>query len=443
MSDKQAQEAVIPMQGVAGIVKDMDQGTKNAVLQRLLGSVNLNPPPDTKYEVKTAEAISAEHNLVPLNSDPKVLAKGIDPAVEQLKVNVDPELTRKADEFVANLLSGNFDRQNKRTAVDTLGLTTQQEAAHRSMLLKEPVKALYKSKDGKDVSDGLVQLKQRMMELDPVKFGLSVQAIQTALNHTKIGKLVDAYWTKNQSMEAVLNAIVQSLQTGALQLERDNDSFAADQEAMRISVKKLTGALAVATLIDTALERKLSSGTISLEDAKFVRQELLFPVRQRIMSLQQTLLSCQQAILTSEIMVSTNREVLRATRDAVNISVVQLSNVLALIVGLQHQRNQLDKIKGLVQVTEHYMQIGGEILDTQATEVYELATQTMLSMEALENTFGHIRSAFNKVDTLRENALEPMKQSIARMDKLVTDNDALIKKQDKGKAAFAQLKLDI
>lgn len=436
--------AEIPMGGVSKLVGEMDSNQKSAIMQRLLGSVDLTPPPQTDYKVKTQADITAEHSLVPLAGDAKTLSKQVDPAVAALTAKADPVLVDKADAFVASLLSGSFDRQNRRTAVDTLGLTTQQEAAHRSSLLKEPVKTLYRSKDGKQVGDGLVELKQRMMELDPVKFGLSVQALQTVLNHSKIGKAVDAYWSKNQSMEAVINAIVKSLQTGALQLERDNEAFAADQEAMRQSAKKLKEALIMVSLVDAALEKKLNSGTIADPDeAKFVRQELLFPVRQRTMSLQQTLLSSQQAILTSEMMVSTNREVLRATRDALNISVVQLSNVLALIVGLQHQRNQLEKIKDLNKVTEHFMQFGAEMLDTQATEVYTIATQTMISMEVLETTFQHIRSAFDKVDTLRDSALEPMKQSIARMDKMVVDSDDLIKKQDKGKAARGQLQLDI
>jgi uncharacterized protein YaaN involved in tellurite resistance len=142
-------------------------------------------------------------------------------------------------------------------------------------------------------------------------------------------------------------------------------------------------------------------------------------------------------------MISTKREVLRATRDAINISVVQLSNVLALIVGLQHQKDQLTKIQELNKTTEHFMKFGSELLDNQATEVYTMATQTMISMEALEETFAHIRSAFDKVETLRDNALEPMKQSIGRMDKMITDNEDLIAKQDKGKAARAQLKLEV
>jgi uncharacterized protein YaaN involved in tellurite resistance len=443
MGKQQQAEPANAMAQVSTIVKELDPSQKSAVLANL-GISLAPPPPATEYKVVTAAEVSEQHDLVPLNDNMKVLSKQVDPAVNQLVANADPALKKKADDFVTSLLAGNFDRQAKRSSVDGLALTTQQEAAHRSSLLKEPVKALYRSKDGKTVGDGLVQLKQRMMELDPVKFGLSVQALQTALNHSKIGKAIDAYWTKNQDMETVINAVVKSLQLGASQLQRDNEAYAADQEAMRMSTKKLKEALIVVALIDQALERKLAAGEIKdADDMKFIRQELLFPVRQRQMSLQQTLLANQQAILTSDIMISTNREVLRATRDAINISVVQLSNVLALIVGLQHQKDQLTKIQELNKTTEHFMKFGSELLDNQATEVYTMATQTMISMEALEETFAHIRSAFDKVETLRDNALEPMKQSIGRMDKMITDNEDLIAKQDKGKAARAQLKLEV
>ncbi|MBF0431626.1 MAG: toxic anion resistance protein [Fibrobacteria bacterium] len=401
------------------------------------------PPAMNDVIVATEEKIAAEKNLVKMENNIESLDKEIDPGIKALANNAKPEVAKKAENFVDLLLSNEYGQGDKRVAVDEMGLEVQQLAARRSSMLKEPTKTLYRSKDGKSIGDGLVDLKQKMLELDPVKFGLSVHNIQTMLGKTKIGKLIDKYWTKAQSMDTVINTIVISLDKGAQQLQRDNDTFADDQAAMREATVKLRDMIQVITLVDKTIESRLENGVVDPEQSKFVKQELLFPIRQRIMSLQQTLMACQQAIMTAEIMISTNRELLRATNDAKFISVVQLQNVLSLITGLYHQKDQLTKIKQLNETTSKFMQYGAELLDSQATEVQKEAVNCMIGLEVIEGCMKHINSAFQKIDAFREEALPGMKESVERMDKMISINEEQIKKRDKGKAARANLKLTL
>lgn len=397
--------------------------------------------------VKDEKNVADELKLVDIKGDIKTLGKEIDPGVKSLVKEADPALVKQADDFVELLLGEKHDRGQKRIAVDQLGLRTQEEAARRSAMLKEPMRTLYRNShkgEGKTVGDGLVDLKQRMLDLDPVKFGLSVKNLQTLLGRTKIGKIIDRYWTKAQSMETVIDTIVKSIDEGAERLRRDNETYAEDQEAMREATVKLKQVIQMAMLIDESLQKKLSDGSITdQEQIKFIQQELLFPVRKRIMSLQQTLLANQQAIMTSEIMVNTNRELIRGTNDAKNVSVVQLQNVLALIVGLYHQRDQLTKLNELNKTTEHFMSFGSELLDSQATQVNQMASQAMISIETLEKCMANIHSAFDKIDTFRREALPQMAESVVRMDKMINFNEKEIKKREKGKEARAQLVIDV
>jgi uncharacterized protein YaaN involved in tellurite resistance len=428
---------------VAAQVKDqLPQSKIDEILAQMgVPPVKEEPLPEP-YVKKTEKDVAKEQGLVPIGGDVSALKKGIDPAVKALAENADPALVGKAKGFVSGVITAG-DRKAQRTAVDTLALSTQQQAARYSAMLREPVKALYKNKDTKGIGDDLTALRQSMQALDPIKFGLKVSDLQTALVHSEIGKRIDAYFSKSQSMQGAIEAIVASLQKGAAQLQRDNDIYSDDQEAMRTATFKLKEAIQVVGLIDKEFEQRLLSGEITDAEAqRFVRQELLFPVRQRQMSLQQTLLANQQAIMTSEILINTNRELLRATNDAINISVVQLGIVLALIVGLNHQRQQLDKIQGLNRTTERFMEIGSEILETQAVEVYKMATNCMISLDVIEKCFGRIKSAFDQIDSFRDNALEPMKESIGRMEKLIDNNDAEMKKHVRGKEARVALSID-
>ena len=250
--------------------------------------------------------------------------------------------------------------------------------------------------------------------------------------------------SKAQSTQTTIDIIVKSIEQGAEQLQRDNDTYADDQEAMRVSTKKLKEAIHLGMLIDKELQRRLDEGLITdKEEQKFVKQELLFPTRKRVMSLQQTLMANQQSIMTSEILISTNRELIRGTSDAKYISIVQLQNVISLVLGLVHQKNQLEKLKGLNQTTEHFMKLGAEMLDNQATEVHNLATQVGVSLEAIEYCLQHTYSAFDKIDTFKENALPGMKDSVKKMEKMLKENEDIIKKRDRGKAVRSKLVIDV
>jgi len=404
-------------------------------------------PEPSDLHIKSEAHVANELGLVPLEKDITDLGKEIDPQVKSLVTDAPSEIVAAADNFVNVLLSTQYDNGQKQLAVDQLGLQTQKEAAHRSAMLKEPMNNLYKESqkgEGKTVGDGLIELKQRMLDLDPVKFGLSVKRIQTFLGKSKIGKMIDKYWTKAQSMQTVIDTIVKSIEEGAATLQRDNETYADDQAAMREATLKLKHVIQMATLIDEGIEKKLNDGSIaSPDDIKFIQQEILFPVRKRIMSLQQTLLANQQSILTSEIIISTNRELIRGANDAKNISVIQLQNVMSLIIGLYHQRDMLTKLKDLNATTEHFMNFGSELLDSQATEVNKMASQVMISLETLEKCMAHITSAFDKIDNFRRDALPQMAHSVVQMDKMIAFNEKEIKKREKGDLARAQLKIDI
>ncbi|MCK5333380.1 MAG: hypothetical protein KAJ24_02625, partial [Candidatus Aenigmarchaeota archaeon] len=90
----------------------------------------------------------------------------------------DPQLDQQADDFVKAVLlfdpndSAQIDSRDQNiAAVEMLGSKTQQEAARRSSMLKEPIRKLAaRGEDGGEVANALVDLKTQVEELDPGKF---------------------------------------------------------------------------------------------------------------------------------------------------------------------------------------------------------------------------------------------------------------------------------
>ncbi|NIN68435.1 MAG: hypothetical protein GTO63_27750, partial [Anaerolineae bacterium] len=89
-----------------------------------------------------------------------------DPKSMTLEGEVDPALNKQAEEFVALAVAFNPEdpaqmdsRDQNIAAVENLGSKIQREAAHRSAMLKEPIRKLAaRGEDGGEVANALVDL---------------------------------------------------------------------------------------------------------------------------------------------------------------------------------------------------------------------------------------------------------------------------------------------
>jgi hypothetical protein len=86
----------------------------------------------------------------------------------------DTTLAAMADEFVAEVIRGSDEGSlaRQRRAVDEMGLELQQQAAHRSAMLDTPLRQLaHQGDEGGPVAKSLVELRERMHQLDPGRTG--------------------------------------------------------------------------------------------------------------------------------------------------------------------------------------------------------------------------------------------------------------------------------
>lgn len=359
---------------------------------------------------------------------------------------VDPELGKQADNFVNMLLSDAHDAEAKRTAIDEMGLNTQQQAAHRSGMLREPIKNLAAAgEDGGPVAQSLLALNEQVERLDPVNFDFSSSGFLRLIGKVPgVGQPIKRYFRQYQSAETVIDDIVKSLERGGDQLKRDNSTLSFDQQQMRNSIERLIQAIQLGRLLDQRLQYKLDR-EISPENEQhgFVQTELLFPLRQRIIDLQQTLAVNQQGVLITEIIIRNNRELIRGVNRAINVTVVALQVAIACALALAHQKIVLDKIEALNQTTSSLIEHTAERLKTQGVAIHKQASQSMLSMESLEKAFQDIKTAMDDISKFRQEALPQMAQNIMRLDQLSAEAGKAIERMDRGDRAQSSIVIDV
>jgi len=377
----------------------------------------------------------------------------VDPASVAVEGEPDPQLDQQAGEFAKTILAFNPDdpahmdlRDQNIAAVEMLGSKTQQEAGHRSGMLKEPIRKLAaRGEDGGEVANALVDLKVQVEELDPGRFDFKAGWATRTLGWLPgVGTPLKKFFSRFESAQTVIDAIIRALDEGRNVLQRDNVTLSQDQKAMRLLTLKLGQVIQLGILVDQkisyALEREIGP-----DDPKrrFIEDELLFPLRQRIQDLQQQLAVNQQGVLAIEIIIRNNKELIKGVDRGINVTVNALNVAVTVALALANQKIVLDKIDAVNKVTNQLIAQTAAQLRTQGAEIHKRASSTQVDIETLKKAFADINAALDDISTFRKEALPQMANNILEMDELTKATDEAIQRMEQGNRASPAMMLDV
>ena len=348
------------------------------------------------------------------------------------------ELEKKARDYASQLVSmepgDSTARDRSQTAVEAMGRSLQREASHRSKMLQQPIKDLSRrGADGGPVASSLIDLKMQVEGLDPNRFDFSPGWPTRFIGMIPgIGTPLKRYFAKYESAQTMIDATIKSLELGRDQLSRDNITLKDDQQAMRELTGKLDSQIILAQILDGQLQLQLEQH-IPPDDPRqdFVKEELVFPLRQRTMDLQQQLAVNQQGVLATEIIVRNNRELVRGVDRAIDVTVSALQVAITVALALANQRIVLEKISAVSKTTSDLISGTAETLRTQGAEIHAQATQPMVDIEALKAAFVDINAAIDEISRYRRDALPQMAQTIVEFDALTSDAEEAIQRVEK------------
>lgn len=373
-----------------------------------------------------------------------------DPLTIQADPVQDPELAQQAEDMVARILNTDLNdgdtRHQMQAAVESMGIELQKEAARRSAMLKQPLsKLMADSEEGSEVAQSLIDLKLQVEELDPAQVDLEPGWFTRLLGQIPgVGTPLKRYFSRFENASTSIDAIISSLEGGREQLKRDNITLADDQQAMRALTVKLEKMVKLGQLIDKRLQAKLETDILQSDPKyKFVTEELLFPLRQRIQDLQQQLLVNQQGFLTTEMIVRNNKELIRGVNRSLNTTVSALQVGVTLALALANQKIVLEKVQAINVTTENLIAGTAERLRMQGAEIQKQASSTQLDIQVLKKSFDDVRMALDDISRYRQESLPQMAENILELDKLASRAEQEIKKVEKAEQVAGDFSLKI
>ncbi|MEH6640481.1 toxic anion resistance protein [Vreelandella glaciei] len=355
---------------------------------------------------------------------------------------IDPELEAMAGCFVEDILAENDEASiaRQRRAVDEMGLELQQQAAHRSAMLQTPLRQLaHQGDEGGPVAKALVDLRGRMEGLDPARHRLAPSALDRVMALIPgVDSRLQRYFQKFENAQQALDAIIEELKGGRDMLHRDNVTLSDDQQALNKILAELNRQIALGRLIDSRLQEEIAARDADDPRRHFLEEELLFPLRQRIVDLQQQLAVSQQGVLALEVIIRNNRELMRGVDRAINVTVSALTVAVTVAMAMANQRLVLDRIEALNTTTSQMIGGTAKALRQQGVDIQKRASSAMLDMQVLEEAFSEVMGAIDDLSSYRQEALPRLDEQIDRLATLAKQGNASIERLREGSQSQPQ-----
>lgn len=359
-------------------------------------------------------------------------------AIEE-QVQPEPEEVTKLKELATNNVSAILDLDiesvEKRKAIlqsiDSFGMSSMRTSSEKNALLQVSVGNLSKTgDDGGQVAKGLTELHLQLKDLDPSVIDFAKDGV--------LGKLFNPlrrYFAKYEKADSVISGIVASLDKGKTVLKNDNTTLAFEQQALRDLTKKLQKEIQLGMLMDEQIDSQIEAAKArneSEDKIRFITEEVLFPLRQRVMDLQQMQVVNQQGIMAIEVVMRNNKELIRGVDRARNVTVSALKIAVTVASALYNQKIVLKKIELLNETTNNLISSTSKMLKDQGAAIHKQSLEASISVDTLKQAFSDVLSALDSISTYKQEALPRMRETINQFKELADTGEQQIQRLEKG-----------
>lgn len=360
----------------------------------------------------------------------KVIEQEVKPVPEEVK-----QLQEAAEANVQAVLNLDLDSLEKKkeilASIDSFGMDTLRSSSNKNALLQVSVGNLSKTGDeGGQVAKGLSDLQIEIKDLDPSMIDFAKMGL--------LGKLFNpmrAYFAKYQKADTVISDIVESLEKGRNVLKNDNTTLEIEQHALRDLTKVLQKEIELGSLMDTSIAAQVEVAREKGEDpdrVRFIEEEILFPLRQRVMDLNTMLVVNQQGIIAYEMVVRNNRELIRGVDRAKTVTISALRIGVTVASALYNQKIVLKKIEALNATTNTIIAGTSKMLKDQGTAIQKQAMEANISIDTLKTAFSDVIEAMDSISTYKREALPQMRETISQFKELAATGEEQIQRLEKG-----------
>jgi uncharacterized protein YaaN involved in tellurite resistance len=351
-------------------------------------------------------------------------------------VKLDPAQTATLDRMVSSFLDAitSLDVHDEAFAskvrdIQKLGdEDIKASAAVSNRLLDKPMAAMANGgvSDASEVSKSLLSLRRTVEDLDPAKQG-DLLSPRRLLGVIPFGDRLVDYFRKYQSSQGHINAIITGLYDGQDELRRDNASI----EQEKVNLWEVMGRLRQYAYLAQQLDKGLTARIADIEAtdpdrARVLKEDLLFPVRQKVQDLLTQLAVSVQGYLALDLIRRNNVELIKGVDRATTTTVSALRTAVIVAQALSDQKLVLDQITALNTTTGNLIESTSEMLHQQSGQISEQAASSTIELSKLQAAFKNIYATMDEIDTFKLKALDNLSRTIDALSVEIQKSQAYV-----------------
>ncbi|WP_436493391.1 toxic anion resistance protein [Actinokineospora sp. HUAS TT18] len=365
-------------------------------------------PPDPVEPVPVERAAG----LIPLTDEARASAADRAERFTGDLVALDPRSPDFADKIDGVLAVGESDMRVAASIASTL--------LDRSM----------KTDSSTAVTTTMVELRRTVVELDPSGLPTTRRKLLGVIPFGNDAKrLLDRYRAANTPV----NQLVLQLRTRQDQLRRDNAAIKGERARLWENMTKLSEAALLAEAVDTAVDRQ--AGVLDFADperAKALRADALHPIRQRHQDILTQLAVCAQGYLALDLVRRNNDELIRGVERAATTTVAALKVALVISAALADQREVIDEVNAIRDVTDGLIRANGQLISLQGDEIRELSADPAVGVAAIRESFDQIYQAIDAIDDYRASATTAMATTVSALSEELRRAESRLSRSHEG-----------
>ena len=207
---------------------------------------------------------------------------------------------------------------------------------------------------------------------------------------------------------------------------------------MRDLTQKLTQQIDLGMKMDESISSAIEQAKVQNVDEeriKFIEEEVLFPLRQKVMDLQQMQAVNMQGIIAMEIVRRNNKELIRAVERAESVTVSALRIAVTVASALYNQKVVLEKVNAVNEATNKIIGATAKMLKDQ-----QQAMEANISVDTLKSAFADTFDALDAVTEYKSKALPQMKTTIEQFRNLADEGQKRIESMEHRESELDKLK---
>jgi uncharacterized protein YaaN involved in tellurite resistance len=394
---------------------------------------------DTAPTATTPDRLPAPSEALVLA--PPAAVPAIAPQQAAGMLQLDEQTTGKLDGLadgylssIAELDANSEEFQQKTDAVRNMGEKEIRESADVSnRLLDRPVRAmgtgLFDNKA--PVAKSLVDLRQTVEDLDPSRQGLFSKKKLFGL--IPFGDHLRDYFDKYRSAQSHIEAILQALYRGQDELRQDNAAVEQEKVNLWTTMQRLNQYAYLANKLDADVESRIAKvETSDAARAKTLKDDLLFPIRQKHQDLLTQLAVSAQGYLALDLIRRNNVELIKGVDRATTTTVSALRTAVIVAQALANQKLVLDQITALNTTTGNLIEQTSQMLKEQSAQISQQAASSTVQVEKLQAAFTNIYETIDAIDVFKVQALDSMKRTVDTLEQEITKAKSYLDRAHQG-----------